>query len=295
MSLGASGKTYVYNPAADSWTTKASAPYVNNIPSFVTAVVDSKIYVIGLSGLNLIYDPFNDTWNALHSSQPYSDEGLMGYGLFTATAGATSGISAQKRIYVFYDNQTSVYQNANDTWTSGADLPNERVSYGLAVINDTFYVIGGGTYGEGFFAPYAPSKLNEQYFPIEYGTPDPDYVLEHFLPKISFLSPVNQTYNGSSVSLVFSVDKSVNWAGYSLDGQQNVTLTGNSTIANMTNGLHNITVYANDTFGNIGTSQTISFTVVKPEPFPTATVAAASIVVAVVCVGVILYFRRRKS
>jgi parallel beta-helix repeat protein len=113
-------------------------------------------------------------------------------------------------------------------------------------------------------------------------------------PTISVLSPVNQVYNESSVSLVFTVDKSVNWAGYSLDGKQNVTITGNSTVANLTNGLHSITVYANGTFGNVGASQTITFTIAKPQPFPTATVAAVSgAIVAVACVGLILYVRGR--
>jgi parallel beta-helix repeat protein len=62
-------------------------------------------------------------------------------------------------------------------------------------------------------------------------------------PKISIQSPTNQTYDESSVSLDFSVDvvsvvKTVNWTGYSLDGQQNVTITGNTTLTGLPNGLH---------------------------------------------------------
>jgi parallel beta-helix repeat protein len=112
-------------------------------------------------------------------------------------------------------------------------------------------------------------------------------------PKISVLLPLNQTYSNSTVHLVFTVDKAINWTGYSLDGQQNVTITGNTTIANITSGLHNIIVYANDTYGNIGASQIISFTIAKPEPFPTATVAAVSGIVAVV-VGLLVYFKKHK-
>jgi hypothetical protein len=126
------------------------------------------------------------------------------------------------------------------------------------------------------------------------------YVLQAAPPKVSLLSPVNQTYNESSAPLVFTTDKAVNWMGYSLDGEQNVTITGNSTIANMTNGLHSITVYANDTFGDIGVSENATFNIalapiVKPEPFPTATVAAVSGAVAVVVVvaGLLVYFKKR--
>lgn len=99
-------------------------------------------------------------------------------------------------------------------------------------------------------------------------------------PKISLLSPLSQIYNESAVPLVFTIDKAVKWEGYSLDGKQIVTVTGNGTIANMANGLHGVTVYANGTYGNMGTSETIAFTIAVPETFPTATVAAALAVTA---------------
>jgi parallel beta-helix repeat protein len=119
-------------------------------------------------------------------------------------------------------------------------------------------------------------------------------------PKISVLSPLNQTYNETSVPLVFTVDKTVNWTGYSLDGEPNVTVTSSSlltnvTIANVTSGVHNVTVYANDTYGNMGASPTVTFTIAKPEPFPTALVATASgLSVAVVGVVLLFYFKKRK-
>jgi hypothetical protein len=135
--------------------------------------------------------------------------------------------------------------------------------------------------------------LNEQYTPAGYGTPDSSYVLETTPPKISVLSPLNQTYIESDVSLDFTVDKAVNWTSYSLDGGLNQTVAGNSTLSELSNGLHRITVYSNDTFGNVGTSQTISFTVAKPEHFPVVPVAAVSVIVAVVVVAGLLVYRKR--
>ncbi len=112
-------------------------------------------------------------------------------------------------------------------------------------------------------------------------------------PKLSVLSPLNQTYNESSVSLVFTVAKPVNWTGYSLDGSQNVTIAGNETVTNIPNGSHNITVYANDTYGNMGASETIYFTIA--EPFPTSLVATASgVSVAAIGLGLLVYFKKRK-
>jgi parallel beta-helix repeat protein len=113
-------------------------------------------------------------------------------------------------------------------------------------------------------------------------------------PKISVLSPVNQQFNESSVPLCFTVDKQVNWLGYSLDGQDNVTITGNITLSGLSNGLRNITVYARDEFENTGASETICFSVAE-EPFPAAPIMVASIAtVAVVGVGLLVYFKKRK-
>jgi len=111
-------------------------------------------------------------------------------------------------------------------------------------------------------------------------------------PKIALLSPVNQVFNESSIPLVLTADKQVSWIGYSLDGQDNVTVTGNSTITELTNGIHNVTVYAKDTFENIGASATVTFTVAKPEPFPTTLLIATAVLVAIVCAGLLLYFKK---
>jgi hypothetical protein len=86
------------------------------------------------------------------------------------------------------------------------------------------------------------------------------------------------------------------WVCYSLDGEKNISITGNSTITNLTNGFHGITVYANDTSGNMGTSETINFTTVKQELFPSASIAIVSVVIAVVVVvaGLLVYFKKHK-
>jgi len=73
------------------------------------------------------------------------------------------------------------------------------------------------------------------------------------------------------------------------------SLLTNVTIASVTNGVHTATIYANDTYGNKGASETVTFTVAVPEPFPTVPVAAASVaLVAVVIVGLLVYFKKRK-
>lgn len=292
--IDGSGGVYAYNPANDSWTTMTPAPSVNSfaVSGFVTTVFDGRIYVFGINDLDYVYYPSNNTWNVLNSTQSYNSEGLLGYGGFEEAGGATTGILAPERIYVFFENQTMIYNPADDSWTSGDPMPIGRVDFGVAVINDTFYAVGGSNIPQSFFDTYGPTATNEQYLPVGYGTPDPSYVLENTSPKISVLSPLNQTYNKSYIPLLFTANKAVDWMGYSLNGQQNVTLTGNGTIINLKNGLQNVTVYANDTFGNMGAS-TVSFTVAGQGTFPTSTVAAVS-VAAVVVIGVVLALIAKK-
>jgi hypothetical protein len=52
-------------------------------------------------------------------------------------------------------------------------------------------------------------------------------------------------------------------------------------------------VYANDSPGNAGSSETLTFTIAEPEPFLTAYVAAVSVgSAAVVVAGLLVYFKR---
>jgi len=110
------------------------------------------------------------------------------------------------------------------------------------------------------------------------------------------LSPETKVYNRSEVSLNFTVDEPVSQVKYSLDGQNNLTVAGNTTLAELSAGVHNVTVYARDAVGNIGASKTIPFTVAnEPEPFPTTLVIASAVTVATVGIGLLGYFKKRNQ
>jgi hypothetical protein len=110
-------------------------------------------------------------------------------------------------------------------------------------------------------------------------------------PSISSLSIQNETYTQLSLPLNFSVNESTSWMGYSVDNEANRTLTGNTTLtANL--GRHSLVLYANDTAGNMGASPTTIFSIV--EPFPTTLVVASTITVTVICISLLVFFRKHK-
>jgi len=174
----------VYDPATDSWTAKTPSPLAASfVGGCASAVFDKKIIVIGgitsdqSYNLNQIYDTETDTWSN-GTSPPTS----VGGGF----AVATTGVFAPKLIYVLgqpgglRQGETltfvRVYDPENDSWSFGADAPTNRYNFGVAVLNDTFYVIGGHNHN---WIPgdFAPSAANEQYTPIGYIPEFPSWII----------------------------------------------------------------------------------------------------------------------
>jgi len=172
-SVGVSNRTDVYDPATDTYTSKASIP--TPVSYSASAVVDNKIYVM-TSGLNQIYDTESDSWS---KGAPAPLPIILG------SAGTTEDEFAPERIYVFGANAampyymfnvqnfpTQSYDPENNNWTVCTSMPTGRFSTGVAVLNDSFYVIGGYTLEGGYtterWTPSTvPSAVNEQYTPVE--------------------------------------------------------------------------------------------------------------------------------
>lgn len=115
-------------------------------------------------------------------------------------------------------------------------------------------------------------------------------------PSISVKSPENKTYPVNDVPLAFTVSELTSWIGYSLDSQNNVTISCNTTLFGLSNGPHTIIIYVNDTVGNMGASEMVYFTIKmqQEEAFPTWIVAMI-VIIAVFGVALLVYFTKVKK
>ena len=118
-------------------------------------------------------------------------------------------------------------------------------------------------------------------------------------PIITFAPLQNATFVTSSVPLNFTVDHSVAEMSYCLDGREAIPVSGNTTLTDLGNGQHNVTVCATDKYGYTGVSDMLFFNVnvtkVASPEFPVMPFIAVSAVVVVSAVaGVMVYFKKRK-
>jgi hypothetical protein len=111
-------------------------------------------------------------------------------------------------------------------------------------------------------------------------------------PRVVILSPENKTYGESDIHSIFTVDEPVSWMGYSLDGEDNVTITGNITLAVLTDGFHSLKIYATDLVGHTGVSETVHFNIA---PFPTVLVVAVAVTITIAVAAAYLLLKRRKT
>ena len=120
-------------------------------------------------------------------------------------------------------------------------------------------------------------------------------------PIMANISVTNETYLLNNLTLSFTTDKPASWMGFSIDGKENLTITENTTLTALTNGPHNLSIYSNDSFGNMGASEPIDFSVDMPptaEPLtanPITAEVGIMVSVAVMTILLIAFFKSAKS
>lgn len=192
------------------------------------------------------------------------------------------------------ENETHLYVNTGYANSVESQIPFDEHHYFQGSLNFedvpdgnhsiTVTAVAGGWY------PSASVDYGFYYFSIN-GSSTVFFAVDSTPPSISVLSVENKTYYMGDIPLDFTLSEQVSQITYSLDEQKNVTISGNTTLKNLLYGEHNVTVYATDYAGNIGTSEMIYFTIA--DPFPTLLVA--TVIIVAVVFAVFLLMRKHKQ
>ena len=134
---------------------------------------------------------------------------------------------------------------------------------GLAT--DTYYLyIDGTRYGPFSFAS-AVSDVDG----LRISSHDSAIGYSNYIDAIGYSWDSNYNRGDNrNEGILLSFDNStiLDWMGYSFDGQNNITIFGNTTIPFASNGMHNIILTVNDTFGNMFTTPRRYFILASNNP-----------------------------
>ena len=297
-----------------------------SVPEFTLKFVDSSYNVTTTdpyTGVDVTQQFDNNTIEIMIKNQPftYSKNGLT-YHLYYNVRTKPHFVGDWTERYPVVERTNSPYDWENESWSYSKYLSDNSPPQSNSDYTVISYALGDNAY---YLFRDLPSNAQID-FQVEaiVGHDSQRWVIEHPLapryggyyepaiaydttsgwsntqtliiditpPAIYVVSPENKTYTMNNVSLTFAVNETVSWIGYSLDAQDNVTITGNITLTKLSYGSHNLTVYAKDTAGKTGTSETIYFSITQREPFPATWIAAAIVIIAVVGVAFLVYFRK---
>jgi len=204
--------------------------------------------------------------------------------LETATVGinqvyyTTSWRTDSNTVYVWSGVEPYLTEYSNNLNLTGVPEGDQTVT--VTVRAEGYYY--RGSLGRAYFFSNASSTIA--------------FTVDTTPPTVSVLELENKKTVESEVPLNFAINEPVSKISYVLDEQENVTIAENTTLSGLPIGAHNVTVYAWDAAGNVGASETISFTVAESESFPTVPVAAVSAAsIAAVAGGLLLIRKRRKE
>jgi N-acetylneuraminic acid mutarotase len=142
-----SRRVEAYDPATNTWTTKASIPFASDHPN-VAATAD-KLYILGEVGNtnSAEYDPVTNAWTMkapIPTQRAASAVAAIGTKIYVAGgAMGSNGASFGPTVRDF-----AVYDTVTDTWETLDPMPAPGRNHmpGVAA-NGIFYVIGGRTNG----------------------------------------------------------------------------------------------------------------------------------------------------
>jgi N-acetylneuraminic acid mutarotase len=233
-----------YDPATDTWTTKAPMPTYRSTIS--ASVINGKIYVIGdwptASGELYIYDPILNTWSA----GPSCPTGRMN---------ANSSVSFGNDLFFiggkiagFNGNNTSLLSNKNEMfntatgiWETKSNIPQPTFNGSATIVNDKIHYLGG-------IIGYQPYTNTSNHFVYD-------------IPSDSWSGSVNLTFQRD-----YHVSVYLNSQLYVIGGRDSADLNSLSLVEALTMCANDLTIApANN---ELQTGSTAIFTTTTSDPSP---------------------------
>jgi hypothetical protein len=213
----------------------------------------------------------NDTWNMLNDSPDTSANTLS---LSSENPPGIYGILQSDSI----PPTVTIYSPTNSTYNTNTVALNFTVTDDVAVDTCWYNLDGMGNVTlpvcqNTTLGPLADGPHNVTVYANDTagntGSDTEYFFTDATPPVVTIYSPMNMTYNTSTVALNYTATDNIalDSCWYSLDGGANISLATcqNITLGPLSYGPHNVTVYANDTAGNVG-SDTEYFTVDTTPP-----------------------------
>jgi len=324
---------FEYDPVTDNWIVRKSMP--SSRLYFAVAACSNKIYVIGgglnpqesyapdALSTNEVYDPVTDTWET-KASMPTARWGLVAETVndrIYVISGRTGGGKTSVKVNEVYDPST-------DSWTNVSSIPTPVCGPASAVVDNKIYVIGGQAE---FNDPMNPG-LNQIYDPETdtwvQGAKEPNPAWSAaaagattgaMAPKMiyvmggvpGFAPPLDQNYayNPKEDRWIIAASLPAPKSSFAVAVVNDLVYVIGGTTVNygvITASVEQYTPIGYETSGPsplptpspspIPSQEPTSTPETKQiEPFPTTLVVASVITVAVVGVGLLVHFKKRKG
>jgi N-acetylneuraminic acid mutarotase len=302
-----------YNPATNTWATKKPMPTPR--ASFGITVYQNKIYCIGggvdsfegVIGANEVYDPLTDTWTT-KTSMPTAREFLCANvvnGKIYLTGGSKFFNPNNPS---FVPNVNEVYNPATDSWTTKTPPPVNVSNYASVVVNNKIYIISGSGDDDKLTLIYYPEADSWSYgaqIPTPVWGAAAGATTGVMAPKRIYVIGgyptfnLNQVYNPEKNVWTMGTQMPTNRYGLGVAVVSDViyAIGGPGADAMVANEQYTPVGYGASDFSSSPSPFQEPTSTPEPQrsdPFQTTLIIAAAATVAVVGVGLLFYFKKRK-